>query len=381
MKMKIKFIFLLLCSIFVLTGCSSITNNEIYNKTYNVDVDITTIGDAFVPAVEIATEATLGVNTYSRRSLLDSWGLDSVGSCVVYEAVAVLKDGTRVNYLETLDSNNVNYYEYKAVTNAHVINNDSTIVKYTVHIGSSNRQLEATLLGKDKVIDLAVLTFIDTTLITPIKIADSDKVKKGQIVLAVGNPSGYEYYSSATMGIVSFPKRYVVEENYDMEYIQHDAAINPGNSGGSLVNINGELIGINTAKIVEDEVDAIGFAIPSNTVLKVIDRLENNQNIIKKTTGIEGENISDIKNDLLFYEKNYSDDIYELEFGVYVRSVNFGSALLFKVYQDDVIVKVDDKDLYSLAELNYLFMLSEKNQVFTLQVYRDGSYQNVQIKI
>ncbi len=274
--MKKIIIVLVMFLTILLTGCGNIMKNEIYNKTYDVNVDITSIGDVFVPAIERATEATLGVNTYCREFGfgVSNWQLEASGSCVVYEAKALLNNGAIVDYSEVLESDIVVEYQYKAITNAHVIDIDATKLKYTVYEGDGNNEIEAKLIGKDFIIDIALLSFSDSKLIVPIKFADSDSIKKGQIVLAVGNPNGVEYYSTATMGIISFPKRYVVENGKTVEYIQHDAAINPGNSGGALVNVNGELIGINTAKIVDDEIDSIGFAVPSNTVLNIIQRID-----------------------------------------------------------------------------------------------------------
>ena len=376
MRKVLLFIFICLCVF--LFGCIDVTTNDIYNKTYDVDIDIENIGDALVPAVEKATESTLGVGVYVRVSLNAKWDLESVGSCVVYSSIAVLKDGSRKSYEESLTLNNIDYYEYKAITNAHVVDVNGYFKKYTVYIGDQDRIIEAELLGADNDIDLAVITFTDTTLICPITIANSDEVKKGQIVLAVGNPNGYEYFSSATMGIVSFPKRYLQENGYDVEYIQHDAAINPGSSGGSLVNAKGELIGINTSKVVEDDIDSIGFAIPSNTVLKVIDRLESKINLRKQVDGMKSVSVSTLKNDLLLQDNRLSDErIYDLEYGAYIYSINNKSLLYGNIIIGDVILKVNNNELKFTEELNYLLLLSEKGDQLNLMVYRNGETVNI----
>ena len=376
--MKKIILIIVVCLVTLLSGCKDFTTNEIYNKTYDVEVEIDNIGDSFVPAVERATESTLGVGVYIRSSMNASWNIESVGSCVVYETTAVLKDGTKKTYEESKTLDNVDYYEYKAVTNAHVVEVSGYFKKYTVYIGDLDRIIEAEVLGIDADIDLAVVTFKDSTLITPIEIADSDNIKKGQIVLAVGNPNGYEYYSSASMGIVSFPKRYLEENGYDVEYIQHDAAINPGSSGGSLVNINGELIGINTSKVVEDDIDSIGFAIPSNTVLKVIERLENKQVLRKQVGGMVSVSVSTLKNDTLFIDDRVSNnDVYELEYGVYVHSINSKSLLYGDIKSGDVILAINGKELRFVQELNYLLLLSENGDQVEFLVYRDGKNVNI----
>ena len=376
--MKKSILVLYICLFSFLIGCSELTTNEIYNKTYDVEIDIEDIGEALVPAVERATESTLGVGVYTRISMNANWNIESVGSCVVYNTVAVLKDGSRKNYEESKNLDDIDYYEYKAITNAHVVEVKGSFKKYTVYLGDQDRIIEAEVLGMDADIDLAVMAFKDKTLITPITIVDSDTVKKGQIVLAVGNPNGYEYYSSASMGIVSFPKRYLKENGLDVEYIQHDAAINPGSSGGSLVNANGELIGINTSKVVEDDIDSIGFAIPSNTVLKVIDRLESKIKLRKQVDGIGIVNVSTLKNDLLFGKDRVSDEtIYELEYGIYVYGINSKSLLYEEIKTGDVILAINDNKLKFVEELNYLLLLSEKGDKVELLVYRNGENVNV----
>ncbi len=365
-----------------ISSCTSQTNNDIYNKTYDVDINIDNIGDAFVPAVEKASESTLGVGVYIRSSLSGNWVCESVGSCVVYETVAVLKDGTKIGYEESKTANNIDYYEYKAVTNAHVLDVKGTYIKNTVYIGELDKVVESKVLGADSELDLAVVTFTETVLIAPITFADSDTVKKGQIVLAVGNPSGYEYYSSATMGIVSYPKRYLNENGIDVEYIQHDAAINPGNSGGALVNVKGELIGINTSKIVDAEIDAIGFAIPSNSVLKVIDRLENNTAIRKQVDGMVSVSVTQLKNDLILTTNRLSnEEIYELEYGVYVHNISNLSLLYGEIKNGDVILEINNKELRYSEELNYLLLLSEQGDKITLLVYRNGTEITVEANL
>lgn len=376
--MKKIFLVFIICLFTMFTGCMGFTTNDIYNKTYDVEINIDNIGDALVPAVEKAVESTLGVGVYVRSSLNASWTIESVGSCVVYETIAVLKDGSKISYDESKTLNNISHYEYKVVTNAHVVDVTGAFKKFTVYLGEQDRIIEAELLGMDEDIDLAVLTFTETTLIVPISISNSDEVKQGQIVLAIGNPSGYEYYSSATMGIVSFPKRYIKENGLDIEFIQHDAAINPGSSGGSLVNSKGELVGINTSKVVEDDVDSIGFAIPSNTVLKVIERLENNQALRKNVEGMISVSVSTLKNDMLFInERIPNESVYELEYGIYIHSISSKSLLYGDVRSGDVILAINDNEIRFVEELNYLLLLSEKGDKLNLSIYRNGSTFNV----
>jgi serine protease Do len=119
-----------------------------------------------------------------------------------------------------------------------------------------------------------------------IPFGNSNEIELGQFVYAIGNPLGFEYYGTVTSGIISGKARYVNDGEFDATLLQHDAAISPGNSGGALLNSNGELIGINNMKLVEDSVSNIGFAIPANTVKRIVTDLEDDGEITRPYLGI-----------------------------------------------------------------------------------------------
>lgn len=168
---------------------------------------------------------------------------------------------------------------YFLVTNQHVVDGATNL---TVVYEKNGILFEigndfVTLVGEDKTTDLAVLMFTSTEDFAVIPFANSYDIELGDIVFAIGNPLGFKYYGTVTMGVISGLSRYVndeVEDGFDATLLQHDAAISPGNSGGALLNTNGELIGINNMKIVDDDVTSIGFAIPSNTVKRIAFDLE-----------------------------------------------------------------------------------------------------------
>lgn len=382
--MKNKFFRSFICSLILITmiSCGTKANNEIYNKVYNVDIDLNQIDEAFIPAVERASESTLGITSYSRKSLLQAWQIVSVGSCVIYETKCVLNDGTNISYEESFERDDIAYYEYKAITNAHVLAKENSFMKYTIYDGETNNTFELEILSKDNELDLAVVEFQSPTLYIPIVFSDNVEVKKGQIVLAIGNANGYEYYSSATMGIISYPNRLVEESSLAIEYIQHDAAINPGNSGGALVDINGNLIGINTSKIVDDDIDGMGFAIPINTVLSVIERLENGKEIKKLSTGLTGKSINDVRLDAILNENEYNIiDYKKLEYGYIVEEVSDQS--IFKKYllKNDVILEVDSKIIYSELILKNKIMLLEKGDSFSIKILRQNIIKDITITL
>lgn len=263
--MKNKIIIFLLLIVCCLTGCSTSTNNEIYNKVYNVTIDITEFEDLVSAIGEKAEGPTIGINGTS-KSLL-SGSSSSYGTGVVYEGYGVLKSGNKIELKDAIDRNDVNYYCYYAITNYHVIEGCNNIVlQLSQKVDNINAKVEAT----DKNLDLAILSFSTTMYIKPLEFADSNNIKRGQFVIAMGYPEGFEYYDSLTFGVVSFVNRKVIEDNQTTLYIQTDVAINPGNSGGPLINMQGQVIGINTMKLVDEEIDGMGFAIPSNIVKQFI---------------------------------------------------------------------------------------------------------------
>ena len=250
MKKSILLLLVLLLLVFP-TGCSQLINNEIYNKSYQVSIDITEFEDLITAAVEKASPAIVGVSNYERGKLGLLYGLAATGSGVIYECEATYKDGVTTKACsETMDSDQVMMYTYWAVTNRHVV--ASTGDNYIkVYLGEEEVKVNANVLGSDDKVDLAVISFEHTKYIQPVEFADSNQVQRGNFAIAIGNPNGYEFYGSATFGIVSFPKRYMSDDtdgdgisDWDSEYIQHDVAINPGNSGGALINIEGKVIGL-----------------------------------------------------------------------------------------------------------------------------------------
>jgi len=193
--------------------------------------------------VGIADAAVVGVSTYA-----GSEGV-ALGSGVVY------RDDAVAGY-------------YYLVTNEHVVDGgDNFRVVF-----ADGSETTAELLGADPVVDIAVLRFAASgapATIVPSTLGDSDDVSTGMIVLACGNPRGYDFYGSLTMGVVAGTDRDVAGDGVVL-YIQHDASINSGNSGGPLYGLDGRVIGINVSKFATTDIEGMGFAIPINAVKSVI---------------------------------------------------------------------------------------------------------------
>ncbi len=169
------------------------------------------------------------------------------------------------------------------VTNNHVVTGADSL---TVTLADGNEE-QAEVIGTDPQTDLAVIKVKVDNHVTPIKFGDSEKLVVGQEVIAIGNPLGLRFARSVTAGIVSGLNRLLTtEEGFLFRLIQTDAAINPGNSGGALVNLDGELIGINTIKIAESGFEGMGFSIPSNQVQAVIEELKDNGKVSRPLMGI-----------------------------------------------------------------------------------------------
>ncbi|WP_330600302.1 S1C family serine protease [Blautia stercoris] len=283
--------------------------------------------------------------------------------------------------------------ELLMVTNNHVVEGADTLSVCFI----DNKVYEANVKGTDAENDLAVIavpldSISDDTMsqIAVASIGDSDSLKVGEQVVAIGNALGYG--QSVTTGIVSAVNRALSNNSSDTQdsnsssddsssatYIQTDAAINPGNSGGALLNMNGEVIGINSAKLASTEVEGMGYAIPISRVSDIIDNLMNQTTRTKVdsdkqgTIGIKGINVtSDVQ------EK------YNLPEGIYVSEVTSGSAAeKAGITSGSVITKFDGKsvtDIESLQDLLQYYKAGETVEL-TLQVPDSDSYKEKTVSI
>lgn len=164
------------------------------------------------------------------------------------------------------------------VTNAHVIQNvcenDTMRAESVKAVLSDESEYSAEIIGADTPSDLAVIKIdADDVQLFPAELGDSDSLVEGETAVAIGNPLGLELYGSTTCGIISALGRTITVSGYEMTLIQTDAAINPGNSGGPLLNCRGEVVGINSSKIISDNAEGLGFAIPISDAKPIIERL------------------------------------------------------------------------------------------------------------
>lgn len=268
------------------------------------------------------------------------------------------------------------------VTNHHVVNNAKEV---EVALNDDER-IKAKVLGSDELTDLAVLQIDGSKINTVAKIGSSEDLKAGETVIAIGNPLGMEFANSLTRGIISGLNRSVsIDTNGDQqpdwitEVIQTDAAINPGNSGGALVNASGEVIGINSMKIAQQAVEGIGFAIPIDSALPIMEQLESKGEIARPVIGISTAPLNQVP-------PQYRNEIQlpeDIESGMVVADVQAGSpAEQAGLQQFDVITQIDGKDVTSILELRkYMYAETKVGDTIELEFYRDGKQQTTKLDL
>lgn len=322
-------------------------NKEEVDQEINTTYDLQSFEQAIVDMIDVARTGVLGVFATSEIS-------GGSGSGVVYKV-----ENSTVYYLVT--NEHVIVHTDEEGTD-YVANNLSIIYeKNGLLFEITNEYIE--ILGHDKTTDLAVLRFSSSQDFNVIPFGNSNEIELGQFVYAIGNPLGFEYYGTVTSGIISGKARYVNDGDFDATLLQHDAAISPGNSGGALLNSNGELIGINNMKLVEDSVSNIGFAIPSNTVKRIVTDLEDDGEITRPYLGISTA---------------AQINACGLDFGVCINVQEGGAADNAGLVDGDVIVgyrlstETEFKEINNFNDLKEAILNSSVGDTVVIQYIREG---------
>ncbi|MCV2506299.1 MAG: Do family serine endopeptidase [Candidatus Lightella neohaematopini] len=254
------------------------------------------------------------------------------------------------------------------ITNNHVIHNADKI-KIQLHDG---REFYAKLVGCDDKTDLALLKISNPSNLIEIKIADSDNLKVGDFVIAIGNPFGLG--QTVTSGIVSALSRSGLNLEGLENFIQTDASINRGNSGGALINLNGELVGINTAILAPNGGNiGIGFAIPSNIVKSLSEQLIKYGEIRRGQLGIKGTELTaDIANALQINAQH----------GAFVSEVMVNSAAYKAgIKAGDIIISINGRKIKSFAELRVKISITNPGDTITIGILRDNKISNISVTL
>ncbi|MGY4798144.1 S1C family serine protease [Lysinibacillus fusiformis] len=334
------------------------SNIEKNNPTINqVATEITT---DVTTAVDKASPAVVGITNIQE---VTSGGFWSPSSTTTKEAGS----GSGVIYKIEGDKAFI-------VTNNHVIEGAKQL-EVTMPDGTKE---PAQLVGLDVWTDLAVISISSKNVKTVATFGNSDVLKQGETVIAIGNPLGLDFYGSVTKGVVSGKDRSVPvdlngdgTEDWQQEVLQTDAAINPGNSGGALVNLAGELVGINSMKIAESSVEGLGFSIPINSAIPIIEELEKNGKMERPTMGVSLADLTDVPS---FYQQQTLKLPTEVTTGVVVTDViNNSAASKAGVQQYDVIVEMDGQKIETTIDLRkHLYNDKKIGDKLTLKVYRQG---------
>ena len=273
-----------------------------------------------------------------------------------------------------------NKYGY-LLTNYHVVDGADKVVLTM----SDDTETEATVLGGDEYLDLAVLRVDKSNVSMVANIGTSEDMKLGDTVFTVGTPMGEEYRGTVTSGILSGEDRMVSvsvsnssSSDWIMRVLQFDASINPGNSGGPLLNANGEVIGICSLKLVDDEIEGMGFAIPIEYAMNHMESLENGEEIDWPVLGVSMINANDTT---ALYRNGINVDRNITEGVVVVQAEKGSGAYDAGLTTGDVITKIDGKDVEDSAYLRYELYQHQAGDTIKITYIRNNKEHTVNVKL
>ena len=318
------------------------------------------------------TKTSTTIETVEKKSKEIAQVVEEVSSCVV--GISKLQENGSSIFLQNA--------EQSLGLGTGVIISDSGYILTNQHVAGdrygkcyvtldTGKEYSAEVVWADSDIDLAIIK-INAITPTYVKVGDSDSIRVGEAVYAIGNPIGFEFMRTVTSGIVSALDRTIqLEETvYMADLIQTDATINPGSSGGPLITPNGEVIGINSVKITSAE--GIGFAIPINLVKPIIERITTEKEFVQPTLGIFAYD----KEVIPYLEHNIS-----LEHGIYVAQVNLDGPANTLLKTGDIITKIDDVELDKMNDLRKYIYTKNPGDTVSLTVLRNNKETIVVVKL
>ena len=340
---------------------TSSNNNYVSLSNYS-DTSIYAANKILPSIVGIEVEYTVTNNLDSMFSFFGSGGNRSSTATASGSGIIISSDGYILtnNHVVDTSSSSSSSSSYYQVTEAS---------KVSVKLYNDDTKYDATIIGKDSQTDLAVIK-IDKNDLPAAELGNSDALKVGEFVMAVGNPLNLS--SSITCGVVSSLNREVQDSDgntYTM--IQTDSAINSGNSGGALVNSQGQVVGINSMKVSSYGVEGIGFAIPINSAIDIKNQLIEYNKVKRPYIGISGITLTEE----LAKENN-------LVQGVYIKTIDdFSAAEKAGLKIGDVIIEADGTAIKTMDELNNVKNSHKVGDVMTLKINRDGSEKTISLTL
>lgn len=368
----------------VMTVSGSVLNQSSARPTTATTVKTTPIGTASTTGTDVANVVSnvknavvsvINKQAVSQNSLFGNIGGQNRNSQQGEDSdLTTASEGSGVIYKVEQG------YAY-IVTNNHVISGSQEL---EVLMADGTRE-KAELVGADKWTDLAVLRIKADKVTTIAEFGNSDDIQVGQTALAIGSPLGSEFATSVTQGIISAKDRSVGtdvdgdgKQDWIVTAIQTDAAINPGNSGGALVNASGQVIGINSMKISNSSVEGMGFAIPSNEVVSIINQLEKNGKITRPVLGISMYDLSSLSSQ----GRQQLTVPQEVSEGVVVMNVQSNSsASKGGLQQYDVITEIDGQAITSIQTLRKALYSKNVGDSISITYYRNGQKHSSRIEL
>ncbi|MDV6378800.1 trypsin-like peptidase domain-containing protein [Sporosarcina sp. GW1-11] len=349
-----------------------------------------------VPGKESDVQKDLGVGTTNSQHIQVPMDISNEVTDVVADVATAVVGITNIQTVQDFWSSTTSTQEagsgsgvvYKKVgdkayivTNHHVVENSEEL-EVTFDDGTKTK---GKLIGSDLWTDLAVVEIDAKHVDKVVEFGDSDALKRGETVIAIGNPLGLGFAGSVTVGVISGKDRSIPMDlnkdgivDWQADVLQTDAAINPGNSGGALINMAGQLIGINSMKISQETVEGIGLAIPINIALPIIEHLEETGQVNRPTMGVSLLDLQQIPIQQQQQTLNLPEDVTE---GVVVTDIMANSpAQAAGVKKYDTIVQLDEEKVTDMVALRkYLYNKKEIGDTLKVKVYRDGKQLDLEM--
>ena len=337
------------------------------NGTTSNLVSLSNYSNTAIFAANKISPSIVGIEvTYTAKTnSFFSFGTPSTSTATATGSGIIIKEnGYILTNNHVVDSNSSNSsYSYYDISDA-----TSIKVKLYSKVYGEDSVFDAKIVGKDSQTDLAVLK-IEKTGLTAAEFADSDETLVGEFAMAVGSPLGLD--TTVTTGIISAVNREVQSDGNKYVCIQTDAAINSGNSGGALVNSDGKVIGVNTLKLSGTGVEGIGFAIPINSTLNIIDELIEHNKVLRPYIGISGKDLDEA-----------TAKKHNLVVGIYIGDVqSFSPAEKANLKIGDVIIKADGKDVKTMDELNEIKNSHKIGDTMSLTINRSGEQKEIKVTL